>query len=225
MKWEAPLTDPGDKSLMKAFQPFFPFFKKVFRNFITSEQVLYIHYLFVTLVCNPFNLQQNPSCWLECQGLLKDNTFFGVFQQFLQETTARIDSTRALFLYRKSWRFASILPLLRDLEAECNGFAEKIQAFSGTVDMLVEVWPNLDGYHQVLVVDVTANSRGCNADWVAEGAVGRCVCWLKGLDLGSLCLYFQIVGSCAVESCVDLKILSLMYIAIYTPWNRGTSPN
>jgi hypothetical protein len=27
---------------------------------------------------------------------------------------------------------------LRDLEAECNGFAEKIQAFSGTVDMLVE---------------------------------------------------------------------------------------
>ncbi|CAL1138307.1 unnamed protein product [Cladocopium goreaui] len=29
-----------------------------------------------------------------------------------------------------------------DLEAECNGFAEKIQAFSGTVDMLVEV---LDG--------------------------------------------------------------------------------
>lgn len=29
-----------------------------------------------------------------------------------------------------------------DLEAECNGFAEKIQAFTGTVDMLVEV---LDG--------------------------------------------------------------------------------
>lgn len=58
-----------------------------------------------------------------------------------------------------------------------------LKRFKPSVAQWICWWRSLDGYHEVLVVDVTANSRGCNADWVAEGAVGRCVCWLKGLDL------------------------------------------
>ena len=99
------------------------------------------------LVCNPFNLQQNPSCWLECENLQKKHFLWSFLSLPTRNNNKKFNPTFAGIGFCMGNpgknRFHPIKIhgcFVRDLEAECNGFAEKIQAFSGTVDMLVEVW-------------------------------------------------------------------------------------
>ena len=161
MKWEATYII-SRSNFVKVFHSLF-FLKVIPISLQVSKCCI------TPLVCNPFNLQQNPSCWLECENLQKKPLSLELSLPSYKKQQQEIQPhfRRHWFLYGKSLEIRFHYPIVVAVLSE--GFGSRVQWLcwkdsslqwhSGYAGGGASVrW--FDGYREVLV-DVFVGWNGC----------------------------------------------------------------